>query len=115
MTSGTNGPKPLNASGIAPLGYKLLVLPKEVETKTKGGLFLPETKVEKEGFQRREGIIVAMSPMAFHNPDWPDGAPKPQIGDRVMFARYQADEITGRDGQAYWIMNDQSVMATIED
>jgi co-chaperonin GroES (HSP10) len=104
-----------NPSGINPLGYKILVLPREVETKTKGGLFLPETKVEKEGFQRREGIIVAMSPMAFHNPDWPADAPKPQVGDRVMFARYQADEITGRDGATYWIMNDQSVMATIED
>jgi chaperonin GroES len=104
-----------NPSGIQPLGYKILVLPKEVETKTKGGLLLPETKVEKEGFQRREGIIVAMSPMAFHNPDWPADAPKPQIGDRVMFARYQADEIIGRDGATYWIMNDQSVMATIED
>ena len=109
------GQKPSNASGINPLGYKIIVLPKEVETKTKGGLFLPETKVEKEGFQRREGIIVAMSPMAFHNPDWPADAPKPQVGDRVMFARYQADEITGRDGATYWIMQDQSVMATIED
>jgi co-chaperonin GroES (HSP10) len=109
------GPKPLNDSGINPLGYKLVVLPREIEAKTKGGLLLPESKVEKEGFQRREGIIVAMSPMAFHNPDWPADAPKPQVGDRVMFARYQADEIIGRDGQTYWIMNDQSVMATIED
>ncbi len=105
----------LNGSGVNPLGYKIVVLPKEVESKTKGGLLLPESKVEKDGFQRREGIIVATSPMAFHHPDWPEGARKPQIGDRVMFARYQADEIIGRDGQAYWIMNDQSVMATIED
>ncbi|MFK5282195.1 hypothetical protein ACI3PL_21805 [Lacticaseibacillus paracasei] len=37
------------------------------------------------------------------------------MGDRVMFARYQADEIIGRDGATYWIMQDQSVMATIED
>lgn len=105
----------LNSSGINPLGYKLLVLPQEVETKTKGGLLLPETKVEKDEFQRREGIIVAMSPMAFCNPDWPDDAPKPHVGQRVMFARYQADEIRGKDGATYWIMNDQSVMATIED
>ncbi len=105
----------LNGSGVAPMGYKILVLPKEVEAKTKGGLLLPESKVEKDGFQRREGIIVAMSPMAFTFPDWPAGAQKPQVGDRVMFARYQADELTGRDGQTYWIMEDRSIMATIED
>ena len=105
----------LNGSGVNPLGYKIVVLPQEVEAKTKGGLLLPETKVEKDGFQRREGIIVAMSPMAFTFPDWPEGARKPQIGDRVMFARYQADEISGKDGQTYWIMEDKSVMATIED
>lgn len=113
--NGTDGAKPLNGSGINPLEYRVLVLPKEVEAKTKGGLYLPETKVEKEEFQRREGIIVAMSPMAFCNPDWPESAPKPQIGDSVMFARYQADEIMGRDGRAYWIMADKSIIATIED
>jgi len=110
-----SGQKPLNRSGINPVGYKILVLPREVEAKTKGGLFLPESKVEKDGFQRREGIIVAMSPMAFHNPDWPAEAVKPKSGDRVMFARYQADEVTGNDGQTYWIMNDQSVIAVIEE
>lgn len=97
------------------MGYKVLVLPKEVEEKTKGGLLLPETKVEKDGFQRREGILVALSPMAFTFPDWPKDTPKPQIGDRVMFARYQADEVKGADGQTYWIMEDKSLMALIED
>ena len=114
--SGTLGQMPLlNNSGIHPLEYKILVLPKEVETKTKGGLFLPETKVEKDGFQRREGILVAMSPMAFSFPDWPEGVEKPKVGDRVMFARYQADEVTGKDGQTYWIMADKAVMAIIEE
>ena len=110
-----SGQKPSNGSGVNPLGYKIIVRPQEVEAKTSGGLLLPDSKVEKDGFQRREGIIVAKSPMAFHSPDWPMTAQKPQIGDRVMFARYQADEINGRDGLTYWIMNDQSVMATIED
>ncbi len=110
-----SGLTPSNKSGIRPLEYKILVAPKEVETKTAGGLYLPETKVEKDGFQRREGILVDMSPMAFTFPDWPADAKKPQIGDRVMFARYQADELQGKDGQTYWIMADKAVMALIED
>ncbi len=105
----------MNASGISPMGYKVLVLPREVETKTKGGLILAESTVEKDGFQRRAGVIVALSPMAFTFPDWPKDSPKPQIGDRVMYARYQADEVKGRDGQDYWIMEDRAIMAVIED
>lgn len=110
-----SGQPTLNGSGIRPLEYKILVLPKEVEAKTKGGLFLPDTKVEKDGFQRREGILVALSPMAFSFPDWPPSASKPKVGDRVMFARYQADEVIGKDGQTYWIMSDKAIMATIEE
>lgn len=110
-----SGPTPsLNRSGIRPLEYRILVLPKEVETKTAGGLLLPETKIEKDGFQRREGILVDMSPMAFSFPDWPADHPKPKIGDRVMYARYQADEVQGKDGATYWIMADRAVMAIIE-
>lgn len=110
-----SGQTTTNKSGIRPCEYKILVLPQEVETKTKGGLLLPETKMEKDGFQRREGIIVDVSPMAFTFPDWPETAQKPKIGDRVMFARYQADEVSGKDGLTYWIMADKSVMAIIED
>jgi len=104
-----------NTSGIKPLEYRILVLPKEVETKTAGGIILPDDKMEKDGFQRREGILVDMSPMAFTFPDWPADQPKPKVGDRVMFARYQADEVKGKDGATYWIMADRAVMALIED
>lgn len=112
--NGTNGRDTLNQSGIRPLEYKVLVLPKEVERKTAGGLLLADSTVEKEEFGRREGILVAKSPMAFRFDDWPDGEPVPQIGDRVMFSRYQADQVMGRDGQTYWLMNDKSVLAMIE-
>ena len=112
--SGTSGQATLNSSGIHPLDYKILVLPKEVERKTKGGLILADQTVEKEEFGRKEGILVAKSPMAFKNPDWPEDVPTPQVGQRVMFSKYQAETVQGRDGATYWIMNDKSVMAVIE-
>lgn len=104
----------INSSGIRPLDYKILVLPQEVDRKTKGGLILADQTVEKEEFGRKEGILVAKSPMAFKNPDWPEGEPTPQVGDRVMFSKYQAEQVQGRDGATYWIMNDKSVLAMIE-
>lgn len=110
-----SGKSTLNNSGIRPVEYKVLVLPKEVERKTAGGLLLADSTVEKEEFGRMEGIMVAVSPMAFSFPDWPADVPKPQVGQRVMFARYQADKVIGRDGLDYWIMSDRSVIATIEE
>lgn len=112
--TGTVGPSISNTSGINPVEFKILVLPQEVEKKTKGGLILADTTVEKNEFGRMEGILVAASPMAFKFEDWPEGARSPQVGDRVMFSRYNADSVQGRDGAIYWIMNDKSVMAVME-
>jgi co-chaperonin GroES (HSP10) len=105
-----------NQSGIRPVQYMVLVKPDEVEKATKGGIILPETKVEKDEFQRMEGLLVAVSPMAFTHKDWPDdmAALKPKVGDRVTFARYNATEIMGRDGGKYWLMKDESILGVME-
>ena len=112
--SGMIGQSTLNGSGLRPVEYKVIVLPEEAERTTKGGLLLAETTIEKNEFGRTEGVLVAVSPMAFKFEDWPDDAPTPAVGDRVMFSRYNAHEFTGRDGRKYWIMNDKAVMAVME-
>lgn len=104
----------MNTSGIRPMEYNVLVKPAEVEKTTKGGLILAESTVEKEEFGRMEGTLVAASPMAFRFDDWPDDAQAPKVGDRVLFSRYQATELTGKDGGKYWIMKDKSIMAVME-
>jgi co-chaperonin GroES (HSP10) len=113
--NGMNGLNTSNDSGISPLEYNVLVLPKEVEQVTKGGLILADQTREKEEFGRTEGILVAASPMAFTFADWPADAPKPRIGQRVMFSKYQGVSVQGRDGKAYWIIKDKSLMAVIEE
>lgn len=107
----------MNGSGIRPMEYNVLVLPKEVEEKTKGGVFLPEQAKEKEEFGRMEGLLVAVSPMAFSFDEWPPDqeGQKPQVGDRVMFSKYQATEITGKDGKKYWLMKDRSIAGVMSD
>lgn len=103
-----------NDSGIHPMEYNVLVLPQEVENKTKGGLYLADETVEKDSFSRMEGDLVAVSPLAFNFDDWPEGARVPQVGDRVLFSKYNATEILGRDGMKYWIMKDRSIAAVVE-
>ena len=104
----------MNNSGIRPMEYNVLVKPVDVEKATKGGLLLPESAIEKEEFGRMEGVLVAASPMAFKFEDWPDDVPGPMIGDRVVFSRYQATELTGRDGGKYWMMKDRSIAGVME-
>ena len=107
----------LNTSGIRPVEYYVLVLPQEVETRTKGGLLIPDETKEREEFAQIEGVLVAMSPMAFAFADWPKerAHEKPKIGARVIFRRYDATELTGRDGRKYWLMKDRSISGVIDE
>lgn len=105
----------MNTSGINPVEYNVLVLPKQVETKTAGGVFLPDTKIEKDEFARMEGELVAVSPLAFSYADWPEESMKPQVGERVLFSKYNATEIMGQDGKKYWIMKDKSIAGVMKN
>jgi len=33
----------------------------------------------------------------------------------VMFAKYNATEMTGIDGRKYWLMKDESIVATVDE
>lgn len=105
----------MNESGIQPMADNVLVRPKKVEERTAGGIFIPEDTKEREQFGQIEGDMVAASPGAFryNYPEWPDGASRPQVGDRVIFSRYQATEVKGRDGEKYWLMKDTSIAGVL--
>lgn len=106
----------MNTSGINPVEYNVLVKPKAVEEKTTGGIFLPDSTKEREKFGQMEGELVAISPAAFtyNYEGWPEGAELPQVGDRVVFSKYQATEIKGSDGETYWMMKDKSIAGVMK-
>lgn len=103
----------MNTSGIRPCEYNVLVKPAPVEKATAGGLILPESKVEKDEFARMEGVLVAVSRRAFTF-DGPALDDDPRVGDRVVFSRYQATELTGKDGEKYWLLKDKSIAGVLE-
>ena len=106
-----------NESGIYPQEYNCLVKPREVHEKTEGGLYLPDDVKQKDANAQTKGVLVAVSPMAFANPDRPEGSRTPTSGDTVSYARYAGatSRIMGRDGVEYIILKDIDITAIIEE
>ncbi|MBM3802795.1 MAG: co-chaperone GroES [Acidimicrobiia bacterium] len=105
----TDGKK--NASGISPLGYRVLVRPDALEERTKGGIVIPATEREKFDRAQQTGVLVAVGTTA-----WKEYAePLASVGDRVVFARYGGAHMTGKDGVLYRLLNDEQVVASVDD
>lgn len=104
-----------NLSGILPTEYKVLIAPIKVDEKSKGGIILPDEHKDREQFAQMEGVLVAISPLAFtyaDKADWGDAA-KPKPGDKVMFAKFAGAAVKGRDGNDYRLVNDRDVAAVL--
>ena len=96
-----------------PTGWRLLVLPFKMKEKTKGGLVLAETTLEKQQAASQVGLVMAMGPDCYKDKErYPDG-PWCKVKDWVMFARYAGSRIK-IDGGEMRLLNDDEVLATID-
>jgi chaperonin GroES len=106
--------KATNNSGIHPSEFNVLVRPKPVEEKTKGGIILPDNTKEREQFAQLEGVLIEASPLAF---TYHDGTVEafnpPKAGDRILFAKYAGALVTGSDGVDYRIIKDKDLTAVL--
>lgn len=103
----------LNTSGIWPTEFNVLVLQKKTEDKI-GSIYLPDTSKEREQYAEMEGTLIACSPLAFTFERWPEGARKPQAGDKVIIAKYSGTRVVGKDGQTYLLTKDKDISAIRE-
>lgn len=98
---------------IKPLLHTVLIKPDEVETKTASGIVIPDLVTDKERKAVEYGTVITVGPRAFI-----DYGRDPTIlkgGDRVSFARYSGKAIKDIDGIEYILVNDQDILAQIED
>ena len=96
-----------------PTGWRLLVLPFKMKEKTKGGLVLAETTLEKQQVASQVGLVMAMGPDCYKDKErYPDG-PWCKVKDWVMFARYAGSRIKIEGGEMR-LLNDDEVLATID-
>ena len=105
----------LNTSGFAPLDLRVLVLPDPVEEKV-GAIFLPDSVKDQNKWAQARGTIIAVGDNA-----WEEAkarAPRftaPRPGDRILYGKYSGQKVTGADGRDYQIMNDEDVIARLEE
>ena len=97
-----------------PTGWRLIVLPFKMDEKTKGGIIMNETTLEKQQVASQCGNVLAMGPDAYGDEKrFPDG-PWCKVGDWVMFARYAGSRIKIEGGEVR-LLNDDEVLATIKN
>jgi chaperonin GroES len=90
-----------------PLGDRVLVKRVEEESKTKGGIIIPDTAKEKP----QEGEVVSVGPGARDE----SGKVNPlelKAGDRILFGKWSGTEVK-IDGEDLIIMKESDVLGVL--
>ena len=94
---------------LKPLGDKVIVKRVEAETKTKGGIVLPDTAKEKP---KRGKVLAVGEGKRLDSGELVKPAVKP--GDEVLFSSFAGTEITV-DGKEVLIMSQDDILAVLKD
>ncbi len=93
---------------IRPLYDRIIVKRIEAETRTKSGLYIPDSAKEKP----IEGEVTAVG----NGKVMDDGAVRAlevQVGDHILFGKYSGTEIK-LEGEEHLILREEEVLAIIE-
>jgi chaperonin GroES len=92
---------------LRPLHDRVLVKRLHEESKTKGGLYIPDTAKEKP----QEGKVVAVG--AGRHQDGKIIALDVKAGDRILFSKYGGTEVK-LDGEDLLILREEDILGVIE-
>ena len=93
---------------IRPLHDRIIVERLEEETKTAGGIIIPDTAKEKP----QQGKVIAVG----KGKKTEDGKILPldvKVGDKILFGKYAGTEIK-IEGKEYLMMREEDVLGVIE-
>ena len=91
-----------------PLGDRVLVKRVEEESKTKGGIIIPDTAKEKP----QEGEVIAVGPGGLDE-SGKRIAMDVKAGDRILFGKWSGTEVK-LDGQDLIIMKESDVLGLLD-
>ena len=87
---------------LKPLADRVVIEPKEAETKTASGIFIPDTAKEKP----QQGKVVAAGPGKKDEPM------EVKVGDEVLYGKYAGTEVTVED-KKYLIVKQSDILAIL--
>ncbi|HRN95018.1 MAG: co-chaperone GroES [Chitinophagales bacterium] len=87
---------------VKPLQDRVLVKPADAETKTAGGIIIPDSAKEKP----QRGTVVAAGPGKKDEPT------SVKAGDTILYGKYSGTEIQ-IDGEDYLIMRESDIFAIL--
>lgn len=93
---------------IRPLSDRIVVQAKEAESKSAGGIVIPDTADKDKPMQ---GKVIAIG-----NGKYIDGKLQPlqvKVGDDVLFGKYAGTNIK-LDGTEFLVMREEDVMGVVE-
>lgn len=94
---------------IRPLSDRIVVEAREVETKTAGGIVIPDSADKDKPIQ---GTVIAVG-----TGKYVDGKIHPlqvKVGDQILFGKYAGTNIK-LDQQEYLVMREEDVMGVLEE
>lgn len=93
---------------LKPLADRVLLKVEESESKTKGGIILPDNAQEKP----QQGKIIAVGKGKIMD----DGTVAPMAvkeGDKVLFGKYSGNEVNHK-GEDYLLIREEDILAIVK-
>lgn len=87
---------------IKPIADRVLIEPKEAETKTASGIFIPDTAKEKP----QQGTVLAVGPGKKDEPM------EVKVGDVVLYGKYSGTEVAVEE-KKYLIVKQSDILAIL--
>ena len=91
-----------------PLGDRVVVRRVKEETKSAGGIIIPETAQEKP----QEGAVLSVGPGALDD-NGKRVLPEVKAGDHILFGKWSGTEVK-IDGEELLIMKESDIMGIVE-
>jgi co-chaperonin GroES (HSP10) len=110
-------PKLLEKSALErmpnPVGWRMLVLPYSGEKKSKGGIVLTKSTIDREALATVVAYVVKMGPLCYNDKAKFGDTPWCEEKQWVLIGRYAGARFKLEDGAEVRIINDDEIIGTI--